>query len=196
MKIYVYVKNLWRALRGENPYGSELVELTRTAEVQSEIIESLTEDCCNHNEKSEWVQSRLEEVERTYQNLTENLRQRIKEKDEQIADQSLRYADAITTLRLQHKMAVEGLETKNEELKADLDATLDELQKVKADIGREMMSANLLHKTNCALVDLLQAMESGNIEKMKMVVEYLSWNHILSRIAQCHLDFLKGKRKK
>lgn len=167
MKLKRYLKNLLLALVGQNPFRRELEEENRL---------------------------RIEET-RNYQNLTENLRQRITDKDIALDQQKRDYNQAVITMREQHRLQREELEQKNQELRDDLEATLEQLQRVNHDIGREMMNTNLLSKTNNALSDLCQAMTSEDVEKMKSVVEYLEWSNPLSRIAQYHLNVLVRKKE-
>lgn len=191
MKLTRYLKNLWKALTGRNPYEEELEEQQRLhreaeAKVQAQDAE------LRAAKKS---QKAAEEQVGSYQNLTENLRKRITEKEIFIDQQRRDYTKAVNTLREQHRIQREELEQKNQELRDDLEATLKQLQCVNKDIGREMMNTNLLSKTNNALSDLCQAMASEDVGKMKAVVEYLDWSNYLSRIAQYHLDVLVRKKE-
>lgn len=191
MKIKRYLKNLWIALTGRNPYEEELSEVsTRCAQAEA-TAQSQERQLCGMN--GEKVRAELQV--RDYQNLTENLRKRITEKEIENDRQRRDYTKAVNTLREQHRMQFEELEQKNQELRDDLEATLEQLQRVNHDIGREMMNTNLLSKTNNALSDLCQAMASEDVEKMKSVVEYLDWSSPLSRIAQYHLNVLVRKKE-
>lgn len=191
MKLTRYLKNLWKGLTGRNPYEEELEEQQRLhreaeAKVQAQDAE------LRAAKKS---QKAAEEQVGSYQNLTENLRKRITEKEIENDRQRRDYTKAVITLREQHRLQREELEQKNQELRDDLEATLKQLQCVNKDIGREMMNTNLLSKTNNALSDLCQAMASEDVEKMKSVVEYLEWSNPLSRIAQYHLNVLVRKKE-
>jgi len=186
-----YLKNLWKALRGRNPYEEELTEI-RTQCAQAEATaQSQERQLCDMN--GEKVRAELQV--RDYQNLTENLRKRITEKEIENDRQRRDYTQAVNTLREQHRLQREELEQKNQELRDDLDDTLEQLQRVNKDIGREMLNTNLLSKTNNALVDLCQAMASEDAEKMKAVMECLEWSNPLSRIAQYHLNVLVKKKE-
>ena len=186
-----YLKNLWKALRGRNPYEEELAEIrTRCAQAEA-TAQSQERQLCDMN--GEKVRAELQV--RDYQNLTENLRKRITEKEIENDRQRRDYTQAVNTLREQHRLQREELEQKNQELRDDLEDTLEQLQRVNKDIGREMMNTNLLSKTNNAFVDLCQAMASEGAEKIKAVVEFLEWNNPLSRIAQYHLNVLAKKKE-
>lgn len=126
-----------------------------------------------------------------YQILTENLRQRIVEVSERMEEQRHDYNKAVATMRAQHFREREELEQKNQELLDSLLAVQEQLQRASKDIGREMMSASLLAKTNNALADLCQAMRSGDAGKLEAVADYLGWNSSLSQIALLHLDALR-----
>lgn len=191
MKLTRYLKNLWKALTCRNPYEEELEEQQRLhseaeAKVQAQDAELRVA------KKSQAV---AEEQVGNYQNLTENLRKRITEKEIENDRQRSDYTQAVNTLREQHRLQREELEQKNQELRDDLQATLDQLQRVNHDIGREMMSTNMLHKTNAALNDLCTAMRSEDVEKMKSVAEYLNWSNPLSQIVQLHLNVLTRKQE-
>lgn len=162
MKSVRYLKNLLNVLTGHNPFQQELEEEQRL---------------------------HIEET-RNYQNLTENLRKRITDKDILLDQQKRDYNRAVDTLREQHRLQREELEQRNQELRDALSATQDMLQRVNNDLGREMMNTNMLAKTRNALNDLCQAMASEDVETMKRVVEYLEWCNPLSRIAQYHLRVL------
>ena len=191
MKIKRYLKNLWIALMGRNPYEEELSEISTrcaqaesTAQSQERQLRGMDAD-----------RVRAEMQVRDYQNLTENLRKRITDKDIALDQQKRDYNQAVSTMREQHRLQREELEQKNQELRDDLETTLEQLQRVNHDIGREMMNTNLLSKTNNALVDLCQAMASEDAVKIKAVVEYLEWSNPLSRIAQYHLNVLVRKKE-
>ena len=184
-----YLKNLLRAILGKNPYLLDMETVSRAYEQAAERVQSLEKVYAQVQQKMSEDDQQL----KGYQKLTENLRQRLAEKDAQMKEQATVYSEAVNTLRKQHKMQRGEWATKNEELRDDLNATLEQLQRVNQDIGREMMSANMLAKTNAALNDLCTAMEAGDMEMMKQAVEYLDWSNLLVRIAQRHLIVLRIK---
>ena len=189
-----YFENLYYALTGRNPFQKEMDDLSaRYATLDSEhtrVLRILND----LGEQLDVVEAKLAEAERekevgkqkekSYQQLTENLRQHLSEKDETIRELH-EYCGKCTTERDQ-KIA---------DLKEDLDATLEQLQRVNKDIGREMMNTNLLAKTNAAMNDLCTAMEIGDTESMMQAVEYVEWSNGLSRIAQQHLIVLRRKNE-
>ncbi len=187
MKLKRYLRNLWLALMGWNPYQVELAETKRHLDDAKVDAHRWTDVA----KKATDSLVRKEQEVKNYQNLTENLRQRITDKDIEIDRRKRDYANAIDTLREQHRLEREELKQKNQNLRDDLDATLEELQKVNHDMGREMMNTNLLAKTNAALNDLCQAMRSADVEKMKAVAEYLDWSNLLLQVAQLHLVVLR-----
>lgn len=191
MKIKRYLKNLWIALMGRNPYEEELSEMSTRCERAESFARAVGERVIAMTGEK----VRAEMQVRDYQNLTENLRKRITEKEIENDRQGRDYTKAVNTLREQHRLQREELEQKNQELRDDLQATLEQLQRVNHDIGREMMNTNMLSKTNNALVDLCQAMASEDTEKMKAVVEFLEWSNPLSRIAQYHMNVLVRKKE-
>ena len=73
-----YLKNLMAALCGRNPYNTELDELTDHYEKAAANVQELQEMYYNSLD----MQARIKEQVDGYQTLTENLRERIGEKDE------------------------------------------------------------------------------------------------------------------
>lgn len=72
-----YFKNLLSALLGNNPYEAERDDLTAKLEKAAENVEQLRDMYCAACEK--WVQSDKQVA--SLQQLVENLRERIKDKD-------------------------------------------------------------------------------------------------------------------
>lgn len=143
MRIYFY--RIWLALRGRNPYRPELIEAKR-------------------NYKKERAHAR------DLQQLTENLRKRITDKDIEIEDQ---------------EVEIRGL-------REDLELTLQRLQDVQKAQAHELISKQLLQKTNLHLGELVEAMKSGDTEKLEMYVEGEYWNKHMAAIARLHLSALKA----
>lgn len=88
-----YLKNLFRALLGKNPYKMEWEELTEMLEKTSERVRSLNDLYFNSlgvqlemKTRLDDLQSDIKKKEYTYQVLTENLRERIKCYESQIAE--------------------------------------------------------------------------------------------------------------
>ena len=72
-----YLKNLLSALLGNNPYEAERDEMRRQMEQASENVERLRDMYCAACEK--WAQGDKQVA--SLQQLVENLRERIKDKD-------------------------------------------------------------------------------------------------------------------
>ena len=75
-----YLKNLFAALLGNNPYEAERDELRRQMKQAAENVERLRDMYCAACEK--WEQSNKQVA--SLQQLVENLRDRIKDKDASI----------------------------------------------------------------------------------------------------------------
>lgn len=191
MKPKRYLKNLLRALLGHNPFRQELEEqhrLRREAEAKVQAQDIVLRE----------IKRCVKKAERQvldYQSLTENLRQRITDKDMTLDQQKRDYNQAIGTMREQHRLQREKLEQKNQELREDLEATLEQLQKANNTIGKDIMAQSLLDKTNNGLEDLYAAMQRGDTEAMMEVTQGLDWSNHLTRIAQQHLMVLKRKNE-
>lgn len=191
MKPKRYLKNLLRALVGHNPFRQELEEqhrLHREAEAKVQAQDIVLREMKRCVKKAE--RQVLD-----YQSLTENLRQRITDKDMTLDQQKRDYNQAIGTMREQHRLQCEELEQKNQELRDDLEATLEQLQKANNTIGKDIMAQSLLDKTNNGLEDLYAAMQRGDTEAMMEVTKDLDWSNHLTRIAQQHLMVLKRKNE-
>lgn len=187
MKLKHYLKNFWLALIGMNPYKVELDNVKQQRDKAEARVKRLLEwaktvTVCNDKHI---------QLVKDYQNLTENLRQHITDKDIRIDEMRRDYSNAIDTMRRQIRREREGWQTREQELEENLDAALERLKKVEADIGRkEMTSTNMLRKTDASLNDLRVAMASKDIGKMKSAVENLGWSDVMSQIAQLYLDVL------
>ena len=84
-----YLQNLLSALLGNNPYQSERDELRRQMEQAAENVERLRDMYCSACEK--WEKS--EKQVASLQQLVENLRERISDKDVVIAQQQRDYRE-------------------------------------------------------------------------------------------------------
>lgn len=184
-----YFQNLFFALVGRNPFAEDFARLSdeylalgdnyaKAHETINELDGTIRALECKLSEL-EGVNLKLNSENRRFQKLTEDLRQHLEEKNNEIRSAKKFYEKRSTQMM-----------QKTEELREDLDATLEQLQRVNNDKGKEIMSASLLRKTNIALNDLLEAMKSGSPEAMKQVAEYIDWNPIMAKVARCHLDFL------
>lgn len=167
MKRYLY--NIIIAILGRNPYKMELEKLTKELEETLEAVNIRDMRIRSYEAVVETQKQTINDFKRQ----TENLRDRIKDKD-----------IAIQENRKLHRMQLNGL-------REDLNVTLEKLQKANKLLGQECMSKTMLERTNQHLNDLAQAMNSGDEEKMKQVVEYLGWSDPLAHIAQRHLSTLR-----
>lgn len=197
-----YIRNLWLALRGKNPFGVELNEVKSKCEYAEGQLAALTGMHRDLEDKMRELQTASEESVRVHVQQMSGMRKLLVEKDNVIGElrnaakeRADRYAAAIETLRAQQTARISELESDKNDLREDRDAALEQLQKVQQDLGREMANTNTLNKTNNAISDLLQAVQSRDAEKMKMAVDYLSWNKGLQEIAQACLDDLRGKHE-
>ena len=75
-----YIKNLMTALFGENPYQKELEEVRQHYEKTAARVEQLEELRFKFEERMDDT----EKMVATYQTLVENLRRRLREKDDLI----------------------------------------------------------------------------------------------------------------
>lgn len=113
------------------------------------------------------------EKERTHardlQQLTENLRSRITDKD----------------------IEIEDMRVEERGLREDLNVTLEKLQVANRAVASECMSKSLLDKTNHSLNDLASAINSEDEDTVAMAVQYLDWSSPMARIAQRYLNLLR-----
>ena len=84
-----YLKNLLSALMGNNPYQAERDELRRQMEQAAENVERLRDMYCAACEK--WAQGDKQVA--SLQQLVENLRERIKDKDAAIKQLQKEYSE-------------------------------------------------------------------------------------------------------
>lgn len=212
-----YFKNLLIALLGRNPYQLELERKTNEYELTAEEVE-------RQRDQIYLLEARLATLQRDvqgFQNLTENLRKRVTDKDiaidglrrdkaecvqklkvahaKELDEQSARHKSEMDTLRDEHQRELvdrhEEYEEKLADLRSDLNATLEQLQKANKGIAREMLAQSMLDKTNNSLQDLVTAMKRGDVDMMMMAVEYLEWSNPLSQIAQLYTQLLKRKNE-
>lgn len=77
MKLKRYLKNLWRAITGKNPFEAEMQEEQRRCQAAEEKTKALGADVA----RLLGDRTRAEQEVKNYQNLTENLRQHLVDKD-------------------------------------------------------------------------------------------------------------------
>lgn len=197
-----YFRNLWLALCGESPFSVELNELKEKCEYAESQLTALTDMHRDVSNKMLELKEASEESVKVHVKQMSGMRKMLEEKDnvigelrDEASERYERYATALNALRAQQRKRVDELETEKNNLREDRDAALEQLQKVQGDLGREMDNTNTLNKTNAAINDLLQAMQSRSEEKMKMAVNYLAWHEGLAGIAQACLDDMMARHE-
>ena len=120
-----YLKNLTNALLGINPYRLKIKQAMADYGLTVSSIEQLVAAGAQYKEDL------AVERERTvsYQNLTENLRQRITEKDIEIHRQAMNYQQEIAKMRNAYDKDIKERDERISGLRKDLDDTLKLLQK-------------------------------------------------------------------
>ena len=188
-----YIRHIILALLNKNPFQEELERVKSEYEQTANNLKDAQEQIFIIEEKLSGAESLVKD----YQNLTENLRERITDKDT-LFDRERREHSRI----VQHTEELKNqeisklresesiLKEKVNGLKDDLEETLEQLQTSRHALAQECLSQHMLRKTNDGLDDLCRAMSSGDAEAVKKVVEYLDWSNHLSRIAQYHLQVL------
>ncbi len=197
-RIVRFCKHLWNAVRGLDPFAKEVGELIEGYNSAVETQKSLEQRAVN----AELALKKTNEFLVGFQTLTENLRQRVADKEELVeqvrkerADERERYKKAVEAMRFQHSQERAVLEQRLAETKEDLNATLQQLQHANSSLGKDIMAQSLLEKTNNGLEDLYAAMQRGDTEAMMEITQGLDWSNHLTRIAQQHLMVLKRKNE-
>lgn len=130
-----------------------------------------------------------------YQNLTENLRKRITEKDMRIDAITRDYSNAVITMRKQHKMRVEELETENAQLQEDRDYALNCSQEARKAMAQECMANVMIERTNGWLDGLYDALVSGDTEKLAAIGGCDELGSRFSRIVQQCIAITRRKQE-
>lgn len=78
-----------------------------------------------------------------------------------------------------------------ENLRERVKELLQQREEETRNVGKLVMSRNLLEKTNNGLSDICQQMEAGNTEGLRSMTESLSWSNHLNRIVQRHLSVVQ-----
>lgn len=107
-----YIKNLWLALMGTNPFQQELDEKSSQYEKASKNISTLKEQYITALDK--WDQT--EKSVRGLQQLVENLRERLREKDLLMEKMKQEYQDRIKSYNLLIDEIRTGNNTENTKL--------------------------------------------------------------------------------
>lgn len=219
-----YFRHLFIALLGRNPFRVELEQVTHEYEQTAAKVRHLDELRYTLEQKVAEETAKVHQFE----NLTENQRQRLTDKDitidamtkehrERMAQVQKDYTAKVEELKVAHarelreqqerferdrvdrheeyEERMSERDAKIQALREDLDGTLEQLQKANKTLAHECLAQAMLDKTNNALDDLYAAMQSGEEEKVKAVVEYLDWSNHLARIAQQHLMVLRRKNE-
>lgn len=201
-KVGRYFKNLLIALLGSNPYAIELQRTQEDYKKTGQVVEKQREQIYTLDTKL----AQLTEQVSGFKNLTENLRERVNDKNIALDAERRERVEAVRRLNTAHEMEVSALKKKLEEqvderdekiaaLREDLDGTLEQLQRANQALGRNCMAQAMLDKTNNGLKDLIAAMQHGDEEKMAMASQYLDWSSYLAHIAQLHLQVLRRRNE-
>lgn len=157
-----YLRNLWIAIKGAKPYRMELERAEKKSDETAEKVNELQASISGF----EKMMDDLEKKEKSYQSLTENLREHLADKDKRIA-----------------------------ELRMDMEKTLGRLQESNHALAKQMVAQSLLDKTNNALEDLCSAMQSGDMDQILSVSENMDWSNAIPRIVQQHVMVLRRKNE-
>lgn len=200
-----YLKNLFVALSGKNPYRIELDKVRVSYEETKREVLGLKELYYQTVKKYDETNSRIKD----YQNLTENLRPLITEKDIELdsmrrelkqsaiklTEQSARYENAVNTMRQQHKLKIEELEAEAAQLREDRDYALGCLQDTKQKQARECMANVMLERTNNWFDDFYAALVSGEPDEVALIGERDDLGSRQAKIAQQCVAILRRKKE-
>ena len=172
----IYLRNLLIAIFGRNPYRMELDYVRNEYNQAAERIGQLEQ------KEEEYCAKLIADKKRIagYQNLTENLRDRITEKDGELYVQRKSYHDELNKMRNDIRERDEKIAA----LKEDLDDTLERLQQSNHKIAHDCMAQQMLDKTMNAMDDLCTALNNGDREQILAMSENLNWCNPLLRIVQ------------
>lgn len=204
-----YFKNLLIALFARDPYRQELDELREAYDLTAKRVGELDELRYKLEAKMAATESRV----RSFENLTENLRKRVMDKDilltqltadhrKQVNQMTIEKAAAVNVIKAKMQKQADDYEermserdAKIEALRDDLNTTLERLQDANRALGHDLVAKSMLEKTNNGLEDLYAAMKSGEVEQVLSATQYLDWSNHLTRIAQCYLAVLRRKNE-
>lgn len=111
-----YIKNLWFAVTGSNPYQQELDEKDSQYNRTVENFTALQQQYFNALEK--WEQA--EKNACSLQQLVENLRQRIKEKDAEMESAGREFHDRMERMKADYQKRIDEYNLKIEEMQTPL----------------------------------------------------------------------------
>lgn len=111
-----YLKNLLSAMLGNNPYEAERDDLTAKLEKADENVRGLNELYYNVLEKWETERKQVASL----QQLVENLRERIKDKDAAIDQQQRDYRERTERMKQEYQQRIAQYNTEVDALKGEL----------------------------------------------------------------------------
>ena len=119
-----YLRNLMKALLGINPYRQKIKQAMAEYGLTARNIQKFVAAGVECKEKLTAERERVA----SYQNLTENLRQRITEKDIEIHRLTMDYQQEINKMRSLYDKDIKERDERIAELHKDLDNTLNLLR--------------------------------------------------------------------
>ena len=119
-----YLRNLMKALLGINPYRQKIKQAMAEYGLTARNIQQFVAAGVECKEKLTAERERVA----SYQNLTENLRQRITEKDIEIHRLTMDYQQEINKMRSLYDKDIKERDERIAELHKDLDNTLNLLR--------------------------------------------------------------------
>ncbi len=119
-----YLRNLKKALLGINPYRRKIKQAMEEYGLTARNIQQFVAAGVECKEKLTAERERVA----SYQNLTENLRQRITEKDIEIHRLTMDYQQEINRMRSLYDKDIKERDERIAELRKDLDNALNLLQ--------------------------------------------------------------------
>lgn len=137
MKMKYYFKNLLLALLGRNPFRLELDKVKQEYALTAKRVWELDEIRYKLEAKMAETYSQMEATGRKitdYQNLTENLRKRVTEKDILLDEERRDKVAVIKRMKEEHEVHVKALKTQHE---TELEALRDQYEREKVDRHEE-----------------------------------------------------------
>ena len=119
-----YLRNLMKALLGINPYRQKIKQAMAEYGLTARNIQQFVAAGVECKEKLTAERERIA----SYQNLTENLRQRITEKDIEIHRLTMDYQQELNKMRSLYDKDIKERDERIAELRKDLDNTLNLLR--------------------------------------------------------------------
>lgn len=119
-----YLRNLKKALLGINPYRQKIKQAMAEYGLTARNIQQFVAAGVEYKEKLTAERERVA----SYQNLTENLRQRVTEKDIEIHRQAMNYQQEIAKMRNAYDKDIKERDERISGLRKELDDTLELLQ--------------------------------------------------------------------